>query len=94
MKFLYVFPILFLPRRSYYSYVFKLGIVAHTYNSSKQEAEVGESQIWGQPEPYSGSLSQQNKQKDWGCSWLVECLPRTWRSSLGFALSTVKRKKG
>jgi hypothetical protein len=25
--------------------VFKLGVVAHTYNSSRQEAEAGESQI-------------------------------------------------
>lgn len=37
-----------------------LGVVAHTYSPSTQEAEAGESQNWDQPKLSNEILSQQN----------------------------------
>jgi hypothetical protein len=45
-----------------------LGIVMHTNNASTWEPEVGESQVWDQPELHSMTLSKNDNKTD---EWLL-----------------------
>jgi hypothetical protein len=73
----------------------KLGMMAHIYNPSTEEAEAGELQLQGQLGLHSETLSPKKRKKTsrgWSMSQVVEHLPSKHKA-LSSNTSTVKKKK-
>jgi hypothetical protein len=62
-----------------------LDMVVHTCNLSAQEAEAGGSQIWGQPELHSKTLSKKKKENEWRGISLQN--PHTLKGQYGWNMS-------